>query len=381
MSTENLGVTSNEVGATSTPAAPATTDINNTSIPESTSEANASVSTPPSEVKGDTKLESSKTTTNTATNTTESAGLKNLRLHAEGLKKDLERYKPVFEQVENLGGLEAITPLVEFHNTFVSQTPEEYKESGVFNTLTTLYEANPLNFGVLIEALVDHYSEGIKQQLAAKDPEYQELLKLKGDNSEDDYFIPDDELDDELPTHKELKELRRFKAETEAAKAKQKQQTQEQTQQTQEAQQLERVNGLKSTLMGDAIEALKTAEKTVSPELFNRILGEFQKQLDSHTELGQLYEKLERQAMNNIRFALGDTKNGKNLVNSILEQVINSVSSQAKTNSAQDKTSSRIEMPTKSTSVVQKKNIPSADDPNFVNIVAEDWARRFGWPT
>lgn len=363
MSTENLGVASSEAGLPSASVAPAEIDNSvNTSI-ESTSEANASVSTQPSE---------NVVPKDTTTKQVDGAGIKNLRAYAEGLKKDLERYKPIYEQVDELGGLDALKPLVESHNTFVSQTPEEYKQSGVYQTLTGLYEANPINFGILVEALVDTYSEGIKQQLAKNDPEYQALLRLKQE-TEDEYNIPDDELDEDIPVHKELKRLRKFEADTLAAR-------QVQNKQTTEAAQTERVTNLKGDLLGDAMTALGKTQEQVSPELFDKIFTQFQSKLDNNQELSQLYDKLERQAKDGIKFALGDTQKVKRLINNILTESINSVS-QAKTSSTQKTNQPRIEVSPQTNNVVQKKNLPSADDPNFVDVVAADWAKRFGWPT
>ena len=162
MPNDFMGVASSEATVTPTPDAPTETGQDTTTVSnygEGTSEANASISTPKQSL---TATQAEK----------DSVGMKNLRAHADSLKKDLDRYKPIYEEVDRWGGLDSVKPLVEFHNTFVSQTPEEYRESGVYQTLTSLYESNPVNFGVIVEAIAENYPEIVKDALSRTDANY-----------------------------------------------------------------------------------------------------------------------------------------------------------------------------------------------------------------
>lgn len=354
MSEENLGVASSDAGTSLAPAAPTETsnDINSITPTEGSSEVSASANAQVSSTTVD----------------RDSVGMKNLRAHADSLRKDIDRYKPIFEQVDTWGGLDAIKPLVDFHNTFISQSPNEYEESGVYSTLNNLYESNPVNFGTMVKAIAEQYPDVVKEVLAKTDPSFRQLMEA---SERDNYRVPDEELDDDIISHRELKELRQYKANVEAAK--QKQQTQTLTQQAEQ-----RIGELKHGLFSDAFTSLQNLEKQLSPQLFEKVSNAFFEQLDKHEELASAYYTLQETAKIGAKYPIGMQNTAKRIVNNILADCIKNVSGQSATPSQPQQP--RIEVSPRASAPPQQKNIPSAGDPDFTTKVAEDWARRTGWP-
>lgn len=315
------GVASVEAGATPTPVAP--TELGTI---ESSSEGTASstAQTDGQQLSPNELIESFNKKPET------SAGIKNLRTHADTLKKDLDRYRqdadkyrPVYEEVDKYGGIETVKGLVGFHNNFTGVDPETFRSEGVYQTLGSLYDSNPANYTVLVETIAEQHPDIVKAALAKSDPEYKQLLGLKEQygQQEEGLIVPDDELDPENPLHKELLEYRQEKAERLAQQQKQQKQAHSNIEQEQQ-QRMAQVNtgmfGEAHKQLTDIVASLKLDEEAIA-----KLEYEFEVRIRTNRDLMEDLAGLYRTTEVGGKPPLGVEKRVKQGINQAMADVIN----------------------------------------------------------
>lgn len=321
----DIGVASVEAGAEPSPVAPTETGGSDVSL--NTSGSNSAGTAPSTTPTDGQQVSPNEFLENLIKKPEESAGIKNLRTHADTLKKDLDalrqettKYRATHDEVEKFGGLDTVKGLAEFHNGFVGADRETYRSEGVYGTLNSLYDSNPGNYTVLVETIAEQHPEIVKQVLAKHDPEYQQLMGLKSQYAPDDepLTIPDDELDPDNPLHKEVLESRREKAQREAEKQ---QQAQAQAQQMQQ----EAIGTVNRNIFGDADKQLSQLRQTLKLDdaAYEKIEKEFFLQCQLEESFQDNVAQLYNSALAGGKPPIGTEKALKDIINSSLANVIN----------------------------------------------------------